>query len=235
MVQLAWKKSGFPPERVIGMAGRARLRALPHVHRPELNVSVENVTAFVLGGHGDTMVPLPRYSTVAGIPITDLLPKEQIDALVTRTANGGAEIVELPEVRQRLLRAGASAVEMVEAILKDKKKILPCAAYLDGQYGDEGPLRRRAGEARPRRRRADHRDQAHARRAGRVRQVGRRRARAGGQAQALAGDESWPRRKRRSGRPPARRPRLGPRRRRPRRRRSRRSRRATTRSRRTSR
>ena len=105
MVQLAWKKSGFPPERVIGMAGvldSARFRTF--IAR-ELNVSVENVTAFVLGGHGDTMVPLPRYSTVAGIPITELLPKEKIDALVTRTANGGAEIVELPEVGQRLLRA----------------------------------------------------------------------------------------------------------------------------------
>ena len=93
MVQLAWKKSGFPAERVIGMAGvldSARFRTF--IAR-ELNVSVENVTAFVLGGHGDTMVPLPRYSTVAGIPITDLLPKETIDALVTRTANGGAEIV----------------------------------------------------------------------------------------------------------------------------------------------
>ena len=106
MVQLAWKKSGFPSKRVVGMAGvldSARFRTFI---AQELNVSVENVTAFVLGGHGDTMVPLPRYSTVAGIPITDLLPKETIDALVTRTANGGAEIVALPEVGQRVLRAG---------------------------------------------------------------------------------------------------------------------------------
>jgi malate dehydrogenase len=138
MVQLAWKKSGFPPERVIGMAGvldSARFRTF--IAR-ELNVSVENVTAFVLGGHGDTMVPLPRYSTVAGIPITDLLPKEKIDALVTRTANGGAEIVNYLKSGSAYYAPGAAAVEMVEAILKDKKKILPCAAYLNGQYGARG-------------------------------------------------------------------------------------------------
>jgi malate dehydrogenase len=138
MVQLAWKKSGFPAERVVGMAGvldSARFRTF--IAR-ELNVSVENVTAFVLGGHGDTMVPLPRYSTVAGIPITDLLPKEKIDALVTRTANGGAEIVNYLKTGSAYYAPAASAVEMVEAILKDKKKILPCAAYLDGQYGTRG-------------------------------------------------------------------------------------------------
>jgi malate dehydrogenase len=138
MVQLAWKKSGFPAERVIGMAGvldSARFRTF--IAR-ELNVSVENVTAFVLGGHGDSMVPLPRYSTVAGIPITDLLPKEKIDALVTRTANGGAEIVNFLKSGSAYYAPGASAVEMVEAILKDKKKILPCAAYLNGQYGTKG-------------------------------------------------------------------------------------------------
>jgi len=138
MVQLAWKKSGFPAERVIGMAGvldSARFRTF--IAR-ELDVSVENVTAFVLGGHGDTMVPLPRYSTVAGIPITELLSKEKIDALVTRTANGGAEIVNYLKSGSAYYAPGASAVEMVEAILKDKKKILPCAAYLDGQYGTKG-------------------------------------------------------------------------------------------------
>jgi len=138
MVQLAWKKSGFPAERVVGMAGvldSARFRTF--IAR-ELNVSVENVTAFVLGGHGDTMVPLPRYSTVAGIPITDLLPKETIDALVTRTANGGAEIVNYLKSGSAYYAPGAAAVEMVEAILKDKKKILPCAAYLNGQYGVRG-------------------------------------------------------------------------------------------------
>jgi malate dehydrogenase len=138
MVQLAWKKSGFPHKRVVGMAGvldSARFRTF--IAR-ELNVSVENVTAFVLGGHGDTMVPLPRYSTVAGIPITDLLPKEKIDALVTRTANGGAEIVNYLKTGSAYYAPAASAVEMVEAILKDKKKILPCAAYLEGQYGTKG-------------------------------------------------------------------------------------------------
>ncbi|HET7343396.1 MAG TPA: malate dehydrogenase [Methylomirabilota bacterium] len=138
MVQLAWKKSGFPPERVVGMAGildSARFRTF--IAR-ELNVSVENVTAFVLGGHGDTMVPLPRYSTVAGIPITDLLPKDRIEALVKRTANGGAEIVNYLKSGSAYYAPAASAVEMVEAILKDKKKILPCAAYLNGQYRTTG-------------------------------------------------------------------------------------------------
>ena len=138
MVQLAWRKSGFPPERVVGMAGvldSARFRAF--IAR-ELDVSVENVTAFVLGGHGDTMVPLPRYSTVAGIPITELLPPERIQALVQRTRDGGAEIVGLLKTGSAYYAPGASTVEMVEAILKDKKKILPCAAYLTGQYGVRG-------------------------------------------------------------------------------------------------
>jgi malate dehydrogenase len=138
MVQLAWRKSGFPHHRVVGMAGvldSARFRTF--IAR-ELDVSVENVTAFVLGGHGDTMVPLPRYSTVAGIPITDLLPKAKIDELVKRTANGGAEIVAFLKTGSAYYAPAASTVEMVEAILKDKKKILPCAAYLDGQYGVRG-------------------------------------------------------------------------------------------------
>src|SRR5881296_406483 len=138
MVQLAWKRSGFPPERVLGMAGvldSARFRTF--IAR-ELEVSVENVTAFVLGGHGDTMVPLPRYSTVAGIPITDLLPPDRIEALVKRTRDGGAEIVSLLKTGSAYYAPAASTVEMVEAIVKDKKKILPCAAYLDGQYGVRG-------------------------------------------------------------------------------------------------
>ncbi|OGK80502.1 MAG: malate dehydrogenase [Candidatus Rokubacteria bacterium GWC2_70_16] len=138
MVQLAWQKSGFPPQRVVGMAGildSARFRTFI---AQELAVSVENVTAFVLGGHGDTMVPLPRYSTVAGIPITDLLPADRIEALVKRTANGGAEIVALLKSGSAYYAPAAATVEMVEAILKDKKKILPCAAYLDGQYGVKG-------------------------------------------------------------------------------------------------
>jgi malate dehydrogenase len=138
MVQLAWKRSGFPPERVIGMAGvldSARFRTF--IAR-ELDVSVENVTAFVLGGHGDTMVPLPRYSTVAGIPITELLSADRIEALVKRTATGGAEIVNLLKTGSAYYAPGAATVEMVEAILRDKKKILPCAAYLNGQYGVKG-------------------------------------------------------------------------------------------------
>jgi malate dehydrogenase len=138
MVQLAWKKSGFPAERVIGMAGvldSARFRTF--IAR-ELDVSVENVTAFVLGGHGDTMVPLPRYSTVAGVPITELMSPEKVAALVKRTANGGAEIVALLKSGSAYYAPAAASVEMVEAILKDKKKILPCAAYLDGQYGVKG-------------------------------------------------------------------------------------------------
>jgi malate dehydrogenase len=138
MVQLAWKKSGLPHQRVIGMAGvldSARFRTF--IAR-ELNVSVENVTAFVLGGHGDTMVPLPRYSTVAGIPITELLSADKIEALVTRTANGGAEIVNFLKTGSAYYAPAASVVEMVEAILKDKQKILPCAAYLTGQYRTHG-------------------------------------------------------------------------------------------------
>ena len=138
MVQLAWKKSGFPPHRVLGMAGildAARFRTFIAL---ELNVSVENVTAFVLGGHGDTMVPLPRYSTVAGIPITDLLPPDRVAALVKRTRDGGAEIVNFLKTGSAYYAPAASTVEMVEAIVKDKKKILPCAAYLDGQYGVRG-------------------------------------------------------------------------------------------------
>jgi malate dehydrogenase len=135
MCHVAYEASGFPKNRVIGMAGvldSARFRAFIAM---ELDVSVENTHAFVLGGHGDTMVPLPRYSTVAGIPITELLPKDRIDALVDRTANGGAEIVKLLKTGSAYYAPASAAVEMAEAILKDKKKILPCAAYLEGEYG----------------------------------------------------------------------------------------------------
>jgi malate dehydrogenase len=135
MCQVALKRSGFPKHRVIGMAGvldSARMRCFL---AEALDVSVENVTAFVLGGHGDTMVPLPRYSTCAGIPVTELLPKDQLDAIVKRTANGGAEIVGLLKTGSAYYAPSAAAVEMTEAILKDKKKILPCAAYLEGEYG----------------------------------------------------------------------------------------------------
>src|SRR5213594_123436 len=137
MVQTAYRVSKFPKERVIGMAGvldSARFRTFIAM---ELKVSVENVHAFVLGGHGDTMVPLPRYSTVSGIPITELLPKETIDRLVQRTRDGGAEIVDL--LNTSAWYAPSSAiVEMVDAILNDRKKILPCAAFLEGEYGING-------------------------------------------------------------------------------------------------
>jgi len=135
MCHVALEASGFPKERVIGMAGvldSARFRTFIAM---ELGVSVENTHAFVLGGHGDTMVPLPRYSTVAGIPITELMTPERIDELVKRTANGGAEIVGLLKTGSAYYAPASSAVEMAESILKDKKKILPCAAYLEGEYG----------------------------------------------------------------------------------------------------
>jgi malate dehydrogenase len=135
MCHVAYEASGFPKNRVIGMAGvldSARFRTFISM---ELNVSVENIHAFVLGGHGDTMVPLPRYSTVAGIPITELMPPDRIDALVSRTANGGAEIVGLLKTGSAFYAPASSAVEMAESILKDRKKILPCAVYLEGEYG----------------------------------------------------------------------------------------------------
>jgi malate dehydrogenase len=135
MCQVVYRVSGFPRERVIGMAGvldSARMRSFMAM---ELKVSVENTHAFVLGGHGDTMVPLPRYSTVAGIPITELMDKPTIDRIVARTANGGAEIVKLLGTGSAFYAPGSAVVEMVEAILKDKKKILPCSVFLQGEYG----------------------------------------------------------------------------------------------------
>lgn len=138
MVQAAFKVSGFSKNRVMGMAGvldSARMSAFVAM---ELGVSVENVNSFVLGGHGDDMVPLPRYSTVAGIPLPDLLPADRIEAIVNRTRKGGAEIVNLLKTGSAYYAPSAAAVEMVEAILKDKKKILPCAAYLEGEYGING-------------------------------------------------------------------------------------------------
>ena len=135
MCHVAMKQSGLPKERVIGMAGVLDSARMRYFIADSLNVSVENVTAFVLGGHGDTMVPLPRYSTVAGIPLPDLLPKDKIDQIVERTRNGGAEIVSLLKTGSAYYAPSAAVVEMVEAILKDKKKILPCAAYLEGEYG----------------------------------------------------------------------------------------------------
>jgi malate dehydrogenase len=138
MAQAAYKMSGFSRNRVIGMAGvldSARFRAFIAM---ELKVSVENVTAFVLGGHGDTMVPLPRFSTVAGIPITELMDQATIDRLVQRTRDGGAEIVKYLKTGSAYYAPSAAVAEMVETILKDKKKILPCAAYLEGEYGING-------------------------------------------------------------------------------------------------
>jgi malate dehydrogenase len=134
MCQAVYKLSGFPRERVIGMAGvldSARMRTFIAM---ELNVSVENVHAFVLGGHGDTMVPLPRYSTVAGVPITELMSAERVQAICKRTADGGAEITKLVGT-SAWYAPGAAAAEMVEIILKDKKKIVPCSVYLQGEYG----------------------------------------------------------------------------------------------------
>jgi len=138
MAQAAYKISGFSRNRVIGMAGvldSARFRAFIAM---ELGVSVENVTAFVLGGHGDTMVPLPRYSTVAGVPITELMEKSTIERLVQRTRDGGAEIVKYLKTGSAYYAPSAAVTEMAEAIIKDKKKILPCAAYLEGEYGIHG-------------------------------------------------------------------------------------------------
>jgi malate dehydrogenase len=138
MCHVAMETSGFPRHRVVGMAGvldSARFRTFISM---ELNVSVENTHAFVLGGHGDTMVPLPRFSTVAGIPITELLSSERIEALVDRTRKGGGEIVGLLKTGSAFYAPASAAAEMAEAIIKDKKKILPCAAYLEGEYGISG-------------------------------------------------------------------------------------------------
>ena len=138
MAQAAFKQAKFPRERVIGMAGvldSARYRTFI---AEELNVSVENVSAFVLGGHGDTMVPLPRYSTVSGVPISEFMSQEKIEAIVQRTRDGGAEIVKHLKTGSAYYAPSAATVEMVEAILKDKKKSLPCAAYLQGEYGIDG-------------------------------------------------------------------------------------------------
>jgi malate dehydrogenase len=138
MVQTAFKVSGFPKNRVVGMAGILDSARMSSFVAMELNVSVENVHSFVLGGHGDDMVPLPRYSNVAGIPLPDLLPKERIDAIVERTRKGGGEIVALLKTGSAYYAPSAAITEMVAAILQDKKKILPCAAYLEGEYGIRG-------------------------------------------------------------------------------------------------
>ena len=135
MTYLAFKKSGFPKQRVIGMAGildTARFKAFIAM---ELGVSVEDIQALLLGGHGDEMVPLPRYTTISGIPLSQFLPKETIDRLVDRTRKGGGEIVNLLKTGSAFYAPSAAAIQMTEAILKDKKRILPCCVYLDGEYG----------------------------------------------------------------------------------------------------
>ncbi|MBI5597413.1 MAG: malate dehydrogenase [Elusimicrobia bacterium] len=138
MCQVALKASKFPKHRVIGMAGVLDSSRMCMFLAEALDVSIENVHAMVLGGHGDTMVPLPRFSTVNGISVTELLPKEKIEAINERTKNGGAEIVKLLERGSAFYAPAASAARMVESILKDKKMILPCAAYLEGEYGIDG-------------------------------------------------------------------------------------------------
>ena len=138
MAQVAFMVSKFPRNRAIGMAGvldSARFRTFIAM---ELKVSVDNVTAVVLGGHGDTMVPLVRLSSVAGIPLTELIPADRLKAIVERTANGGAEIVKYLKTGSAYYAPAASAVEMAESILRDKKKVLPCSAYLEGEYGING-------------------------------------------------------------------------------------------------
>jgi malate dehydrogenase len=135
MTYLVFKKSGFPRQRVMGMAGildTARFKAFIAM---ELGVSVEDIQALLMGGHGDEMVPLPRYTTVSGIPLSQLLPKEAIDRLVDRTRKGGGEIVNLLKTGSAFYAPSAAAIQMTEAILKDKKRILPCCVYLDGEYG----------------------------------------------------------------------------------------------------
>lgn len=138
MAQAALKISRFPKNRVVGMAGVLDSARMSTFVAAELGVSVENVHSFVLGGHGDDMVPLPRYSTVAGIPITELISKEKLEAIITRTRKGGAEIVNLLKSGSAYYAPSAAVAEMVEAILQDKKKILPCAVYLEGEYGMKG-------------------------------------------------------------------------------------------------
>jgi len=138
MAQTAFKVSGFSKNRVIGMAGILDTARYRTFIAEALNVSVQNVQGFVLGGHGDTMVPVPRYTTVAGIPVGELMAKDQLDAIIKRTASGGAEIVNLLKAGSAFYAPSAAVVEMVDAIFNDRKKILPCAAYLEGEYGING-------------------------------------------------------------------------------------------------
>ncbi len=138
MAQTAYKVSGFSKNRVIGMAGVLDTARYRTFIAEALSVSVQNVQGFVLGGHGDAMVPVPRYTTVAGIPVGELMPKERLDQIITRTRNGGAEIVNLLKAGSAYYAPSAAVVEMIDAIFNDRKKILPCAAYLEGEYGIKG-------------------------------------------------------------------------------------------------
>ena len=138
MAQTAFRVSGFSKNRVIGMAGILDTARYRTFIAEALNVSVQNVQGFVLGGHGDTMVPVPRYTTVAGIPVSELMPKQQLDQIIERTRNGGAEIVNLLKAGSAYYAPSAAIVEMIDAIFNDRKKILPCAAYLEGEYGING-------------------------------------------------------------------------------------------------
>jgi malate dehydrogenase len=138
MVQTAWKASGLPTNRIVGQAGildTARYRAFIAM---ELNCSVEDITAVLMGGHGDDMVPLPRYTSVAGIPVTELIPAEKLEAIVQRTRGGGGEIVSLLKTGSAYYAPAAATVQMAEAIIKDKRRILPCAAYCEKEYGVGG-------------------------------------------------------------------------------------------------
>jgi malate dehydrogenase len=138
MAHVALRVTGFPRERVIGMAGVLDSARFATFLAEAMQVSVENIQPMVLGGHGDTMVPVTRYTTCAGVPVSEILKKEQLDAIVQRTRDGGAEIVKLLKTGSAYYAPSASVAQMVEAILKDKKRVLPCAAYLDGEYGHQG-------------------------------------------------------------------------------------------------
>jgi len=138
MAQTAFRVSGFSRNRVMGMAGILDTARYRTFIAEALNVSVQDVQGLVLGGHGDTMVPVPSYTTVAGIPIADLMPKDQLDKIITRTAKGGGEIVNLLKTGSAYYAPSAAVVEMIDAIFNDRKKILPCAAYLEGEYGISG-------------------------------------------------------------------------------------------------
>lgn len=138
MVYVAWKVSGFPKNRVIGLSGALDAARLKAFLAMELDVSVEDVSAMVIGGHADEMVPLPRYSTVSGIPIGQMISKERIDAIMERTKKAGGEIVGLLKTGSAFYAPSAAVIEMAEAIIKDKKRIIPCAAYCDGKYGVNG-------------------------------------------------------------------------------------------------